>query len=97
MLNFEEVINANFEWSDEKNELLMRERGLSFEEVVSHIRRNNLLYAGEHPNQASYPGQFMFIVHMRNYAYMVPVVKTEVGYFLKTAFPSRKAVREFLS
>ena len=96
MLNFEEVANANFDWSEGKNAQLQRERGISFEEVVRHIRRMDLLYAGDHPNQTRYPGQFMFIVHMRSYAYMVPAVKTESGYFLKTAFPNRNAVRDYL-
>ena len=97
MLNFEEVVNAQFEWSEEKNEILKRTRGISFEEVERSIRQGNLLHAAEHPNLTRYPGQFMFIVHMRSYAYMVPAAKTETGYFLKTAFPSRKAVRDYLS
>lgn len=96
MLNFEEVINANFEWSEEKNEILKRTRGISFEEVVRHIRRMDLLYAGEHPNQRRYPGQFMFVVNMRDYAHSVPAVKTDTGYFLKTIYPDRKANRRYL-
>lgn len=96
MLNFEEVVNANFEWSEEKNEWLKGTRGLSFEEVENHIRRGNLLGIEDHPNQVRYPGQVIFIVSINSYAHKVPAVPTETGYFLKTAYPNSKANRDYL-
>ena len=86
-----------FSWNDEKNELLQRQRGVSFEDVVFHIQRGDLLSVIDHPNQGRYPGQRIFVVNIRNYAYLVPLVESESEIFLKTIIPSRKATREHLS
>ena len=96
MLNYEEVVNADFEWSEAKNEILKRTRGISFEEVEHHIRQGNLLNLEDHPNQVRYPGQVIFIVNINSYAHKVPAVPTETGYFLKTIYPNSKANREYL-
>ena len=96
MLNFEEVANADFSWSEEKNEWLKRTRGISFKEVEFHIKQGNLLDMEDHPNQTRYPGQVIFIVAINSYAHKVPAVPTETGYFLKTAYPNSKANREYL-
>ncbi|MYC06205.1 MAG: toxin [Chloroflexi bacterium] len=96
MLDFEEVINADFECSEEKNDWLKRTRRLSFEGAVRHIRQREILDADDHPNQERYPGQVMIVVNIENYAHLVPAVKTGSGYFLKTVIPSRKATRDYL-
>jgi uncharacterized DUF497 family protein len=83
-------------WSTAKNTRLMAERGVSFEEVLAAIAHGGLLDLLEHPNQASYPGQRMFVVRMRGYAYLVPFVETDTEIFLKTIIPSRKATRAYL-
>ena len=76
---------------------LKRTRGLSFGEVVSHIRQGDLLAADDHPNQARYPGQIMIVVNIKDYAHLVPAVRANSGYFLKTVIPNRKATRQYLS
>lgn len=86
-----------FSWNDEKNELLQRQRGISFEEAVFHIQRGDLLSMIDHPNQERYPGQRIFVVNIRDYAYLVPFVESESEFFLKTIIPSRKATRDYLS
>lgn len=83
-------------WNSEKNQRLRNERGVSFEEVVLHIERGDLLDVLEHPNQEKYPGQRVFVVNMDNYAYLVPFVESENEVFLKTIIPSRKATNEYL-
>ncbi len=85
-----------FSWSDEKNENLKTERGISFEEVVAHIQRGHLLEILEHPNQQRYSGQRIFILEMDGYAYLVPFVESETEIFLKTVIPSRKATNTYL-
>jgi uncharacterized DUF497 family protein len=85
-----------FSWSPEKNEQLMRERGISFEEIVFHIERGDVLDILEHPNRQRYPGQRVFIVDVEGYAYLVPYVESDAEVFLKTIIPSRKATREYL-
>ena len=85
-----------FSWNEEKNERLKRERNVSFEEVVFHIERGDLLDIVEHPNQERYQGQRLFIVNIDNYGYLVPLIESEEEVFLKTIIPSRKATKKYL-
>ena len=85
-----------YKWNHEKNERLKAERGISFEQVILHIERGELIDVVEHPNQSKYPNQQMLIVKIEDYAYLVPFVEDEEGKFLKTIIPSRKATREYL-
>jgi uncharacterized DUF497 family protein len=85
-----------FAWNNEKNEYLKQERGVSFEEVVFHIERGDLLDILEHPNQERYPNQRIFVVNIDDYAHLVPFVEGEVEVFLKTIIPSRRATDTYL-
>jgi uncharacterized DUF497 family protein len=85
-----------FSWNPEKNERLITERGISFEEIVFHIERGDVLDLLEHPNRKQYPGQRVFIVNVDGYAYVVPFIESETEVFLKTIIPSRKATRDYL-
>ena len=85
-----------YKWNHDKNERLQAERGLSFEQVILHIERGDLIDIIEHPNQSKYPNQQMLVVKIKDYAYLVPFVEDEEGKFLKTIIPSRKATREYL-
>jgi len=89
-------IMTYYQWNHEKNERLKAERGLSFEQVILHIERGDLIDVIEHPNQSKYPNQQMLVVKIRDYAYLVPFIEDEEGKFLKTIIPSRKATREYL-
>ncbi len=85
-----------FSWSPEKNEQLIRERGISFEEIVFHIERGDILDLLEQPNPERYPGQRLFVVNLEGYAYVVPLVEDDTEVSLKTIIPSRKATRDYL-
>jgi hypothetical protein len=85
-----------YSWNHGKNERLKVERNVSFEEVVFHIERGQLLDIVEHPNQEKYEGQRIFIVNIDDYAYLVPFVETEREVFLKTIIPSQKAAKKYL-
>ena len=85
-----------YAWSAEKNESLKLDRGVSFEEVVFHIERGDLLDVLEHPNQRRYPGQRIFVVDIRGYAYLVPFVESESEIFLKTVIPNPRATNTYL-
>jgi uncharacterized DUF497 family protein len=84
-----------FAWSVEKNALLRRERGISFEEALFHLKAGNVLGVIRHPNQQHYPGQMIYIVEIEDYAYLVPFVESEDEVFLKTVIPSRKATKRY--
>ena len=85
-----------FTWDTGKNEKLAAERGISFEEIVYHIERGDVLDILEHPNQEKYEGQRVLIVRVEDYAYLVPFIETENEVALKTIIPSRKATRRYL-
>jgi uncharacterized DUF497 family protein len=86
-----------YNWSAEKNQLLIEERGISFEKIVFEISVGNELAVVMHPNQNKYPGQMISVVEVDDYVYLVPFVETESEIFLKTISPSRKATRQFRS
>ena len=85
-----------YAWDESKNNLLKETRNISFEEIVLSLSNNKLLEVVEHPNKQKYPDQKMFIVDVRNYAYIVPFVEDEKKYFLKTIYPSREATKKYL-
>jgi hypothetical protein len=85
-----------FRWSHDKNEALKIERSISFEEIVLAIEADGLLDKLRHPNPGKYPDQFVFVVALDGYVYLVPYVEEPDYYFLKTVIPSRKATRNYL-
>ena len=85
-----------FSWDPEKNRSLKADRGVSFEEIVYHIARGDVLDILEHPNSLRYQAQGIFVVRRSDYAYLVPFVEDERTIFLKTIIPSRKATRKYI-
>ena len=84
----------NFNWLQDKNEWLKQERGISFEEISLHIERGDVLDIVDNPN---YPDQKIYILCIRDYAWMIPFTQSYTEVFLITAYPSRKATRIYLS
>jgi uncharacterized DUF497 family protein len=85
-----------FKWNAEKNELLARERGITFEEIVKHIELGAKIIETDHPNKEKYPNQKILIIDVAGYAYLVPCVIDKNEYFLETIIPSRKATKKYL-
>ena len=83
--------------NDKKNRKLRKFRNISFEEIVFAIDDGKLLDVLQHQNRGKYPDQFLLIVDIRNYAYVVPFVEDGESYFLKTIYPSRKATKRYLN
>ena len=94
MLNI--IIMDYYKWDSQKNERLKVERCISFEQIVMHIERGDVLDLIIHPNQEKYPGQQLIVVEIDEYAYLVPFVESSESKFLKTIIPSRKATRDYL-
>ena len=84
-----------FDWDNEKNKKLIKERDISFEAIVSLIESGNVIaiIAGE----GKHARQRQFIVEMNRYIYVVPFVEDDEKVFLKTIIPSRKLTKKFLS
>jgi uncharacterized DUF497 family protein len=85
-----------FRWDNEKNEMLRKNRGLCFEQVVVQMERGDVLDTIEHPNQDRYPGQKIAIIRIDDYAYLVPYIEKREELFLKTIIPSRKATNKYV-
>ena len=87
-------MSVSFDWSTEKNQQLIEQSGISFESVVSAIEQGRLVDVVEHPNQARYPGQMIYVVKTNEDIHLVPlVVQADGTRFLKTIIPSRKATK----
>jgi len=85
-----------FTWDNAKNEKLKAERGVSFEDVVFHIERGDILDIVEHPNQERSRDRRVIIVQIEDYAYLVPCAHEDEYVVLKTIIPSRKATRKYI-
>jgi len=83
-------------WSPEKNQSLINERGVSFEDVLFYLQQGGLLDDVEHPNDDKYPNQRVFVLNIDGYVYLVPYVEDRKGIYLKTIIPSRKATKQYL-
>ena len=69
---------------------------MCFEDIVFYLQNDGLLDDVEHPNKKDYPDQRLFIINIKNYAYLVPYIENEQEIFLKTIIPSRKATKKYL-
>jgi hypothetical protein len=79
-----------FNWNEEKNQKLMKERNISFDELVckGKILKKQSNTSSLHKNQLE-----LHILY-NDYVYKVPFVTEANGnYFLKTAFPSRSLTK----
>ena len=85
-----------FDYSPAKNQFLLEERGIGFEEIILEIQTGNMLGIADHHNQEKYPHQKIIIIRVLDVVYMVPFVKQDDGtLFLKTLYPSRKATKKY--
>lgn len=76
--------------------MLKKNRGVSFEQIVILMEREDVLETIEHPNQEKHPGQKIAAVRIEDYVYLVPYVQKSDEIFLKTIIPSRKATNKYL-
>ena len=85
-----------YQWDDEKNAVLKKVRGVSFEQVVMHIENGDVLDVMAHPNKIKYPHQQVLVININDYVYAVPFVEQGNERFLKTIVPNRKLTRQYL-
>jgi uncharacterized DUF497 family protein len=83
-------------WNSTKNQQLVSERGISFEDIVFYMQQGQLLDDIQHPNSVKYPEQRIFVINVDNYVYLVPYIENQQEIFLKTVIPSRKATKQYL-
>lgn len=85
-----------FEWDAAKNEKLLEERGLSFDDVVKAIRTGKLLDVYDHPNKERFPNQRIYVLDIGGYACLCPHERRDKSIHLITVFPNRKATELYL-
>ena len=91
------MAEKRYDFSSEKNQRLIKERGISFEEIIMAIEEGALLDIIPHPNSGKYPNQNVYIININNYVHVVPFIKKDTNsVFLKTIFPHRKLTKQYL-
>ena len=85
-----------YNWNHGKNQVLIVDRSVSFEDAIFHIEHGGLLDDIAHPNASNYPNQRIFVISIREYVYLVPYVERDDEIFLKTIIPSRKFTKLYL-
>ena len=85
-----------YNWSPDKNQELIVERGVSFEEAIFYIENGGLLDDITHPNASDYPNQRIFVICIKEYVHLIPYVESDDEVFLKTIIPSRKFTKLYL-
>jgi len=83
----------NIIWDSEKNDWLILNRGISFEEISDKILNEDYLEILENPTNKN---QQYFVMDIDNYTWVVPFLINEKDQIvLKTAFPSRKFHKKY--
>ncbi|GEM_PF-126864 len=91
------IKKPHYEFSADKNQQLIKERDISFEDVIVALDNDKLITTLDHHNRAKYPNQKIYILDINEYAYLVPFVRKDKNtIFLKTIIPSRKLTKKFL-
>jgi uncharacterized DUF497 family protein len=83
-------------WNQEKNKLLKKTRGVSFEQIRKAIASGKVIKVLPHPNPTKYKNQKIMVININNYAYSVPFIEKEDQLFLKTIYANRKYTKKYL-
>lgn len=84
-----------FDWSEEKNTWLIKNRNISFELIVVIVQNEE--YLDIVMNHPPYEHQRVYIVAIDECVYRVPFVENDTKIFLETAYPSREETKKYLS
>lgn len=81
------------DYSDEKDAIIRKTRGVWFEDVIDALEDGRLLRVEKNQIRSH---QNNLVVLIQDYVYICPYVETDDGIFLKTIYPSRKATKIYL-
>jgi uncharacterized DUF497 family protein len=86
-----------FDWDEDKNNLLKKERKISFEDILFALKNDKIIDIILSPSP-NHPDQKCFVIEIEKYAYIVPYVRDDAKgkTFLKTIYPSRKFTKLYL-
>ena len=83
-------------FNEEKNQLLKVTRKICFDDVISAIKKGELLADIDHPG-GKHQNQRLYVIAIDDYIYAVPYVKNVIKkeIFLKTIYPSRVLMKKY--
>ncbi|WP_319560289.1 toxin [Marispirochaeta sp.] len=80
-------------WDKEKNEKLILERNISFDEISQMIMDGKYMDIIENPVRE---GQMYFVMEIQDYTWIVPfIIDEDDNIVLKTAYQSRKYHKKY--
>ena len=74
----------------------MKERSVSFEDVLFYIEKGELLDTLRFRNLGPDSDRGVLVVKMQNYVYLVPYQETARHYFLNSIIPSQQATQKYI-
>lgn len=83
-------------FNKEKDQLLKKNRKISFRDIIKNINEGVRVEIIDHPNKKQYPNQILYLIFRKNYVYAVPAVEEDTYIFLKTVYPSYKYTKKYL-
>lgn len=84
-----------FIYDKRKSEILKAERGVSLGDIIELIESGHLLKVKTYSNPKKYPNQSMLEVDVKGYVWLIPCILKGEQVILKTAYPSRKATKNY--
>jgi len=84
-----------YRWSKEKNEILISQRGVSFNDVVYELENSGIIDNYKHPQEDKYPNQYIYVIMLKNYIHYIPYIEEDGYIFLKNIIPSRKLNKRY--
>jgi len=81
---------GKYVFSERKNALLERERGVGFIQLVMLIESGNLMDVIDHPDMRRYPKQKLYVIDVDEYTWAMAHESDGENVKLFTAYPSRK-------
>ena len=81
--------------NEDKNSILISQRGFSFDDVLCQMKEHGVLDNYKHPNAEKYPDQYIYVIALGGYVHYVPYVYDGDDIFLKNIIPSRKLHKKF--
>jgi len=80
----------NFIFDEEKNQKLLQQRNVTFEQAIEIIADGGVLFDFKHPKPEQYPNQRIMVIAIENYPYCIPYIMNENEIVLKTIYPDRR-------
>jgi len=84
-----------YRWNEDKNELLLSQRGVTFNDVLYELEHNGIIDNYKHPLEDKYPNQYIYVIKLNDYIHYIPYVKEKNYIFLKNIIPSRKLNKKY--